>query len=407
VGSSPFAYINLLAMLPLVTTFCNGAGGPSVTYIAVGATSARADSRVPHAKERNWGIDALRGFSVLVVMMLHGAAPAPAFVLRSPLLSQVVANGFFGVSIFFVISGFLIASNTLTRYGELSAISISQFYVMRVGRIFPCVALFVLVYHFLMLARIDGFVPERPQLFYSSVMSLVSLQFNYAYLTFLNVPGLYPFAPLWSLSIEECFYLMFPLICFFLRRMQMIVFLLVAVAIYSPIYRSSFASTILFRGSADLLCIGCLTAIMVNRVGLTKIPLWLAHALVAAGMIIVLVVFAYFPCRDFYKWTLTVLGLGVALILVGTSRQGTARGLLSLLLTPLSFLGRMSLQLYVFHAMLIELFKNHLSTPVAFAATILLAHLLDRLVLGPANSWIRVFYSPKGAQKAELAIALP
>jgi hypothetical protein len=65
---------------------------------------------------RNLLIDCLRGFSILIVVGTHGA---------------LTAQGYFGVSIFFVISGFLITRNTLKRYGDLSRTHIFKFYRMR------------------------------------------------------------------------------------------------------------------------------------------------------------------------------------------------------------------------------------------------------------------------------------
>jgi peptidoglycan/LPS O-acetylase OafA/YrhL len=107
---------------------------------------------------RNLLIDCLRGFSILIVVGTHGA---------------LTAQGYFGVSIFFVISGFLITRNTLKRYGDLSRTHIFKFYRMRAARILPCLLLFLLTMTVLFWIGVEGFVPARPSLIGSGIFNAI------------------------------------------------------------------------------------------------------------------------------------------------------------------------------------------------------------------------------------------
>ena len=81
-------------------------------------------------------IDILRGLAIILVLLLHFHLSYPIFF--SDILSlNFIMNGNYGVTIFFVISGYLISSNSLKRYGDLSQIDMKHFYFLRCAKILP------------------------------------------------------------------------------------------------------------------------------------------------------------------------------------------------------------------------------------------------------------------------------
>ncbi len=168
-----------------------------------------------NALARNAGIDFLRGLSIVLVLLNHiglrlrlteGVLGAH---LPRELLNDLNFNGSEAVYIFFVISGFLITSNALVRWGSLGAIELRGFYVRRVARILPCLAILVGVLSALHLLGVHDFVIHgRGQSLPGAVGSAFGLYLNW----YEGHTGYLPanWDVLWSLSIEEVFYLGFP-----------------------------------------------------------------------------------------------------------------------------------------------------------------------------------------------------
>jgi peptidoglycan/LPS O-acetylase OafA/YrhL len=172
---------------------------------------------------RNAGIDFLRGLSILLVLLNHiglrlrltqGVLGAH---LPREFLNDLNFNGSEAVYIFFVISGFLITSNALMRWGSLGAIELRGFYVRRAARILPCLAMLVGVLSVLHLLGVHDFmIHGKEQSLPGAVGSAFGLYLNW----YEGHTGYLPanWDVLWSLSIEEVFYLGFPLMCILLRR---------------------------------------------------------------------------------------------------------------------------------------------------------------------------------------------
>src|SRR5882724_5097410 len=104
---------------------------------------ARNDSEIRHSWTRVDGVDLLRGLAIFLVLLNHVnmrlvIVHAPYTQgLPKPLVHALVWNGQFGVQIFFAISGFLITSITLKRWGALPNIKLRDFYLLRLARIGP------------------------------------------------------------------------------------------------------------------------------------------------------------------------------------------------------------------------------------------------------------------------------
>ena len=120
--------------------------------------------------ERLDGVDVLRGLAIFLVLMNHVnmrlvSADVPyANGIPEQIVSSLVWNGQRGVQIFFAVSGFLITSTTLRRWGMLKAVNVRAFYQMRFARIAPLLLLltvlsalhFAQVTHFIVPAKTGG-----------------------------------------------------------------------------------------------------------------------------------------------------------------------------------------------------------------------------------------------------------
>jgi len=201
-------------------------------------------SRIP-------GLDGLRAISICFVLCAHltGTANFPkAFQPLSHL-------GELGVHSFFVISGFLITSLLLNEQRKKGSISLMNFYQRRIFRIFP--ALYVYIGCMTMLAAV-GVVTLLPNdLLYANTYSI-----NYHW------PRSWHLGHLWSLSVEEQFYFLWPAILCFAgsKRAFKIALGVVAVAPVcrvsmwhlAPSLRMNMDSH--FQSVADALAVGCLLA---------------------------------------------------------------------------------------------------------------------------------------------------
>lgn len=189
------------------------------------------------ALARNAGIDFLRGLSILLVMLNHIGIRIRltqgvlAGMLPREFLNDINYNGSEAVYIFFVISGFLITSNALMRWGELGAIDLRGFYVRRAARIVP---LLVAVLALLDLTGVDGYVINRPgQSLHGAVGSAFGLCLNWYEAKYGYLPPNWDV--LWSLSIEEIFYLGFPLMCVLLRKAWLVAAAMAMLALSLPL----------------------------------------------------------------------------------------------------------------------------------------------------------------------------
>jgi peptidoglycan/LPS O-acetylase OafA/YrhL len=160
----------------------------------------------------------LRGLAIFFVLMNHVnmrllAAKVPYTTFLPPqLVHPFVWNGQLGVQMFFAVSGFLITSITLRRWGELSNVNLRGFYLFRFARIAPLLFLLLAVLSGLHFANVHNFAVTAKTggigraLFAALTFHINVLEARRGYL-----PGNWDV--LWSLSIEEMFYLFFPLVC--------------------------------------------------------------------------------------------------------------------------------------------------------------------------------------------------
>ncbi|WP_175718591.1 acyltransferase family protein [Burkholderia anthina] len=306
---------------------------------------------------RNARIDVLRGVSILLVLLHHFNIP---YSLRDTSIARlvgwdtvhaVVRNGNYGVTMFFVISGYLITSNARRRWGSLDALDIRAFYVSRIARIVPCLLL--------LLALVNGLAAAGVPIFENHAPQGVAVSFwlvNLASLTFwmnvlIGAAGWvnYALGVLWSLSVEEVFYLSFPLLCLALRRETRLFAFWAAIVAIGPVYRFTHAGDeggflYAYFACFDGIAIGCCTALLAPRARwqvLAAAPVqWLTASAMSA-------LYLAWPISESHVAGVSAMALGTAVLLIGAHASGTNTP--GRALAPLRWSGRLSYELYLFH----------------------------------------------------------
>lgn len=163
------------------------------------------------------GFDALRGFAVFMVIVYHGSY-------------GLFPGGFLGVDLFFMISGYLITGMLWSEFTASSTLSLKNFYARRMLRLHPALVMGVLLA--LVLWHYTN-IRERANPFIASFASF----FYLANIVDEEVMG--NMNPFWSLSVEEHFYLLWPLIMLAvlsalnsLQRIRFIALLIAGVTVF-------------------------------------------------------------------------------------------------------------------------------------------------------------------------------
>lgn len=308
---------------------------------------------------RNPGIDLLRGVSIFLVLLNHIGLRIPlakgvlASFLPTQLLNDLNFNGSEAVDLFFVISGFLIATHSIARWGRLGTIHARAFYVRRAARILPCLVGLVAVLALLHFAGVTGYVIHRAgQSLGGAVVSALGLHLNW----YEGRTGYLPanWDVLWSLSIEEVFYLGFPLVCLALRKDRILAPILVVLAVLQPWSLKSIANPI-WREKAYLpgmaaIAVGVLAAMLAAH--WERPPRWVRRALLIAGGCGVVAVLGFE--RQIWHWlgwsTLLLLTVSGGVLVLAFYWKGIEHPRWKLPATGwMQSFGRLSYEIYLTH----------------------------------------------------------
>jgi peptidoglycan/LPS O-acetylase OafA/YrhL len=180
-------------------------------------------------------LDALRFFAFLCVFITHRNDLAPIDPVANPWYHAVTMSGVFGLPVFFLLSAFFITELLQREVAATGRVDARAFYIRRILRIWP---LYFLV--FFGLAALNLVVPGAGANSPAEIFSFVAFAGNW-FITFNGWTIEYPVIPLWSLSVEEQFYVAIPLLAALSRRHLVAVNIAVLVVAYAVIMRPGLA----------------------------------------------------------------------------------------------------------------------------------------------------------------------
>lgn len=296
-------------------------------------------------------IDGLRAIAVLSVVIFH-------------LNVGLLPGGFVGVDIFFVISGYLISKIIYAEIGD-GTFSITNFYVRRARRILPALVAVIAVTS---IAAYYLLFPSELESYARSAMASALFSANIYFYSTLNYfsPSAdeIPLLHLWSLGIEEQFYIFFPLIILACSKVSR---RFLPVALVSMLVVSLFFSQRLLSANplesfyllpfrAFELLIGSLIALPAMHIKKSALTSTCLFVLGLAGLIYP--IFFYSSQSPFPGLAAAIPCLGAALIIMAGEQNGRLSALLGA--RPLVFIGKISYSLYLVHWPLVVFAKRAL-----------------------------------------------
>jgi len=280
-------------------------------------------------------LDGLRAISILLVVVGHWAELRDQ---SSPASDVAGAFANLGVRIFFVISGYLITTLLLKEYGKTSTIGLREFYVRRAFRILPAAIVFM--------APVFVIFWHELRWYHMVAAALYLANFDFSHPWFLG--------HLWSLSVEEQFYFLWPGVLkkWYRHRAG----ILVGVVGFAPVYRVACHLLGLhgradetFPAVADVLAMGCLLAIFAGRLPKIK-GVWALAMTVPVVLVPVylgLWRFHITPLLLFVLWP--VMHVSIAGLLLHVVR----RPYWILNVRPVVWLGKISYSLYLWQQLFV------------------------------------------------------
>jgi peptidoglycan/LPS O-acetylase OafA/YrhL len=384
-------------------------------------TLADSDAPATLSFRQDWkrldGVDVLRGLAILFVLLNHVhmrlvIADIPYYPdAFKALIASLVWNGQFGVQIFFAVSGFLITSTALRRWGTLSNVSLRGFYLLRFARIAPMLLTLLAVLTALHFANVPQFVvSEKFGGVGRALLAALTLHVNVLQARRGWLPA--NWGVLWSLSVEEMFYLFFPLAARFLTGRNLFPSLLLCFFALGPFARTIFAggndvwSEQSYLGGMDAIALGCLTALLVRRVHFSRKALG-AFAVAGATLILCILVglrLVHVPPIGETGLDMTIIAIGTCMVIIAAAQT---QWKVPRLLTPLLRLGQCSYEVYLTHmfvvfalfALFMKLGSPIWSVPLLYAATVVVAgasgEIVARFFSEPLNRMLRERWSKK------------
>lgn len=322
-------------------------------------------------------LDWLRALAIIVVVLGHSNRP-------------MAPGGAVGVSIFFALSGYLIAS-ILLRDGIFTPRNLGVFLLRRVTRIYPMylvsIASVCLFYYLTSIETLDKIFPNL-----------------FGILSFTGEPAGwvgYGFGVLWTLAVEFWFYLTFPLLLLvgiICRRILLVLSIATLFSIAAKLFQ--FGNHVLLYYDHFLIGALVFAAFKAN-----SIPKWLqGQWILLAGTVLIAfaVIFPYPGARNLLWYTQSAFAaIGTALIIL-YSHLFQVR----LTIPVLAFIGRISYSVYLMHAVLLDVFPRFPSNiPVYLIAVVLVSTFTYYFIEQPVIRWVHQRFNFSDNGLASKAIA--
>lgn len=313
------------------------------------------------------GLDSLRGLAILGVILYH-------------LNYQWLPGGFLGVTVFFVLSGYLITDLLVIEWKENKRIDLKNFWLRRARRLLPGMLVmlvitlaWITVFHSSLLGKMWG--DSLAALFYVSNWWYIFHELSY----FDSFGQLSPLNHFWSLAVEEQFYIVWPLIIslgfFYIKKQSRIALLIFLGAIASAvamamIYVPGTDPSRVYYGTdtrAFSLLIGAALALIwpSNRLANKIIPSARLALDVIGGIALIVILFMFWNMNQYnpflYRGGMFLFSVVTAL-LVANLAHPASRISIFLRFRPLRWMGVRSYGIYLWHYPIITLTSPQVST---------------------------------------------
>ncbi|HEY4215047.1 MAG TPA: acyltransferase [Steroidobacteraceae bacterium] len=336
---------------------------------ATGASARPQETIAPPDSLYIPSLDGIRAISFFLVFFSHAG------------MGDLVPGGF-GVTVFFLLSGFLITTLLRAEFNRHGRISLKNFYLRRLLRIFP--PLYITLVLALVLCQVGEGHPPIPVPGTVAQALQVSNYFEIFAQPSIIMPGT---GVLWSLAVEEHFYLIFPLLYIWMsprfsgHRQALLLLGLCAAALawrcvlhfyfHASFIRTYYGTDVRF----DSILLGCVFAIVANPVMQDPLHAWFLRRMKWLLPISVAVLLGTFVVRnESFRETLryTLQGLALVPLFIAAIYYQKSLPVRLLNLPWVRFLGVLSYSLYLCHAVIMSVFERIWPTNLFLARAVAL-----------------------------------
>ena len=296
-------------------------------------------------------LDGLRTVAIIAVVLFHIADPATGA------LKTIGSWGWMGVDLFFVLSGYLITGILLDDRAQPLGEYARAFYIKRFFRIVPAFAVFMAV--LLAVPKLVGFAPDEYQVFVSAQPWYWLFATNILLASATSAWTVSATGPLWTLAVEEHFYLVWPWLARWLTP-RALFRISVVIVVASPLLRLALLAFlhvnpntiyVLTVTRADGLAFGAAVAILMRTDEQRELVRRWSLPTMLAGAVVTLSVIAVARAAEWYTAPMQVIGFSsVSLLAAGIVGYAATHRVRWLAARPVADFGhRYSYSLYLWH----------------------------------------------------------